>query len=235
MKISEHLPKWGCQATILFVSSFSRVLMMILKLKKTFHGYFRQLKRLNCLKAKEPLQRGKLLFTTKSLGNPGTHLTDSEEWKAESTLESPSGFEPGIPGLGIHHSNQISYFICFLTRHCYQMEYLALFWLDMNEYVKELHLFHDRALMLCLLWKLFHKHMAAGEDRHFPCFYLIVHTKNYIVNMIQSDTVVFIVVFIATAGHICSSTCNFSCTCYWEQMVGGSVVEGLMFELFLIF
>ena len=40
----------------------------------------------------EPLQGGNLLFTT---------LSTSEEWKAESTLEAPSGFEHRTPGLGI--------------------------------------------------------------------------------------------------------------------------------------
>ena len=29
----------------------------------------------------------------------------SKRWKAESTLEPPSGFEPRAPGLGIQHSN----------------------------------------------------------------------------------------------------------------------------------
>ena len=41
----------------------------------------------------EPLQGGSLLFTTKFPEIPGTHLSTSEGWKAESTLEPPSGFE----------------------------------------------------------------------------------------------------------------------------------------------
>ena len=32
-------------------------------------------------------------------------LSTSEGWKAESTLESPSGFEHGTPGLGIQRLN----------------------------------------------------------------------------------------------------------------------------------
>ena len=32
-------------------------------------------------------------------------LSTSEGWKAESTLEPPSGFEHGTPGLGIQHLN----------------------------------------------------------------------------------------------------------------------------------
>ena len=32
-------------------------------------------------------------------------LLTSEGWKAESTLEPPSGFEPGTHGLGIQHPN----------------------------------------------------------------------------------------------------------------------------------
>ena len=32
-------------------------------------------------------------------------LSTSEEWKAESTLEPPSGFEHVIPGLGIQRLN----------------------------------------------------------------------------------------------------------------------------------
>ena len=32
-------------------------------------------------------------------------LPTSEEWKTESTLEPPSGFEHGIPGLGIQRLN----------------------------------------------------------------------------------------------------------------------------------
>ena len=32
-------------------------------------------------------------------------LSTSEGWKTESTFESPSGFEHGVPGLGIHRLN----------------------------------------------------------------------------------------------------------------------------------
>ena len=32
-------------------------------------------------------------------------LLTSEGWKAESTLETPSGFKHGTPGLGIQHLN----------------------------------------------------------------------------------------------------------------------------------
>ena len=49
----------------------------------------------------EPLWGGSLLFTTKVPEIPGTHFIDLEGWMAESTLESPSDFEHGTPGLGI--------------------------------------------------------------------------------------------------------------------------------------
>ena len=32
-------------------------------------------------------------------------LSTSEEWKGESALEPPNGFERGTPGLGIQHLN----------------------------------------------------------------------------------------------------------------------------------
>ena len=64
---------------------------------------------LNCLNATETLEGGSLLFTTKFPESPGNRLIDfrstSEGWKAESTLEPPSGFEYGTPGLGIQHLN----------------------------------------------------------------------------------------------------------------------------------
>ena len=50
----------------------------------------------------EPLRRGSLLITMKLLV---LILSTSEGWKAESTLEPPSGFEHGNPGLGIQHIN----------------------------------------------------------------------------------------------------------------------------------
>ena len=50
----------------------------------------------------EPLRRGSLLFTMKLLV---LILSTSEGWKAESTLEPPSGFEHGNPGLGIQYIN----------------------------------------------------------------------------------------------------------------------------------
>ena len=51
----------------------------------------------------EPLCGGCLLFTTKSPEISGTHFIDIG--KAESTLEPPSGFGHGTPGLGIQHLN----------------------------------------------------------------------------------------------------------------------------------
>ena len=35
-------------------------------------------------------------------------LSTSEGWKAESTLEPPSGFEHGTPGLGIQRLNHLA-------------------------------------------------------------------------------------------------------------------------------
>ena len=52
-----------------------------------------------------PLWGGSLLFTTKFPDIPGTHFIDLEGWKAESTLEPPSAFEHGTPGLEIQHLN----------------------------------------------------------------------------------------------------------------------------------
>ena len=59
----------------------------------------------NCLKAIKALKWDSLLFTTKFLGIPGTHLINLAGWKTKLTLESPSSFEPGTSGLGIQHHN----------------------------------------------------------------------------------------------------------------------------------
>ena len=57
----------------------------------------------NCLMAAEPLRGGSLLFANKF------HLINicstSERWKVEPTLEPPSGFGDGNPGLGIQRLN----------------------------------------------------------------------------------------------------------------------------------
>ena len=58
----------------------------------------------NCLKAKAT-SRSSLLFTTSPQKFLVLSLSTSEAWKAESTLELPSGFEHGTPGLGIQHLN----------------------------------------------------------------------------------------------------------------------------------
>ena len=65
----------------------------IFKKKKLPQGYSRL----------EPLQGGSLFFTNKFPYIPVLILPTSEGWKAESTLEPPSGFEHGTPGLGIQH------------------------------------------------------------------------------------------------------------------------------------
>ena len=59
----------------------------------------------NCLKAAEPLWDGSLLFITKFPEILGTQLINLGRMKDESTLESPSGFQYKIPGLGIQHLN----------------------------------------------------------------------------------------------------------------------------------
>ena len=41
----------------------------------------------------------------------------SQGWKAESTLEPPSGFEPGNAGLGIQYSNHKAIFDLFPMRN----------------------------------------------------------------------------------------------------------------------
>ena len=43
----------------------------------------------------EPLRGGSLLFTTKFPEISGIHFIDMEGWKADSSLEPPSGFEHG--------------------------------------------------------------------------------------------------------------------------------------------
>ena len=53
---------------------------------------------LNCLKAKATSRRHLTLSSQKFLV---LTLPTPEGWKAESTLEPPSGFELGTPGLGI--------------------------------------------------------------------------------------------------------------------------------------
>ena len=49
----------------------------------------------------QPLRGGSLLFTTEFPDILVLTLSTSEGGKAELTLEPPSGFEHGIPGLGI--------------------------------------------------------------------------------------------------------------------------------------
>ena len=53
----------------------------------------------------EPLWGGSLLFTTEFPDILVLTLLTSEGWKAESTLELPSGFEHGTPGFGIQRLN----------------------------------------------------------------------------------------------------------------------------------
>ena len=55
----------------------------------------------NCLKAREPLWGGSLLFTTTFPEIPGTHLMNLRRMKDSVDLEPPNGFEHGTPGLGI--------------------------------------------------------------------------------------------------------------------------------------
>ena len=53
----------------------------------------------------EPLRGDSLLFTTKLQKFLVLILSTLEGWKADSTLELPSGFEYGTPGLGIQRLN----------------------------------------------------------------------------------------------------------------------------------
>ena len=61
----------------------------------SFHGLGSTAPRL------EPLRGGSLPFTTKFPETPGAHFINLGSLKAESTLEPPSGFEHGTPGLRI--------------------------------------------------------------------------------------------------------------------------------------
>ena len=53
----------------------------------------------------QPLRGGSLLFTIQFPEIPGAHFIDLGKMKAESTLETPSGFEHRTPGLGIQRLN----------------------------------------------------------------------------------------------------------------------------------
>ena len=59
----------------------------------------------NCLKATESLRGGSLLFVTKFQKFLVLILSPSEGWKAESTLELPTGFDHGTPELVIQRLN----------------------------------------------------------------------------------------------------------------------------------
>ena len=61
----------------------------------------------NCLKeVTKPLRGDSLLFTTKPLGVPRTHLINLGQMKSWCDERMKvSGLEPGPPELGIHHSN----------------------------------------------------------------------------------------------------------------------------------
>ena len=61
----------------------------------------------NCFKAKAPLRR-QFIFTTKFPEIPGTLLSTSEVWKAESTLHPPSGFQHWKPGLAIQRLDHLT-------------------------------------------------------------------------------------------------------------------------------
>ena len=50
----------------------------------------------------QPLRGGSLLFTIQFPESPGTHFIDLGRMKGRVTLEPPSGFEHGTPGLGIN-------------------------------------------------------------------------------------------------------------------------------------
>ena len=74
--------------------------------KKNLHGYFLWIA-FNYPKATEPLRGGSLLFYVLLSSQKFLVLIWStlEGWKAESTLEPPSGFEQRTPGFGIQHLN----------------------------------------------------------------------------------------------------------------------------------
>ena len=53
----------------------------------------------------EQLQGGSLLSISKFPDSPGTHFTNLGRMQGWLTLEPPSGFEYGTPGLGIQRLN----------------------------------------------------------------------------------------------------------------------------------
>ena len=60
---------------------------------------------IHCLKATEPLWRDSFLFTKSPQDFFALILLTLEEWKADSILEPPSGFELGTPGIEIQYLN----------------------------------------------------------------------------------------------------------------------------------
>ena len=54
-------------------------------------------------------------------------LSTSEGWEAESTLEPPSGFEHGFPGLGIQRRNHYAIAPLFLGQF-YILDRIVKFW-----------------------------------------------------------------------------------------------------------
>ena len=79
----------------------------------------------NCLIATQPLRGDSSLFNSGSQGFLVTIWSTSEGCKTELTLEPPSGFEPGTPGLEIQHLNHqaiarldLPIFFLYMSKHC---------------------------------------------------------------------------------------------------------------------
>ena len=95
-----------------------QVVMLLKNIMTSLYGWGSTASRL------EPLRGSNLLFPTKFLEIPGTILSTSERWKAESTLESSNGFEQGTPGLEIQRLNHEA--IAHISL-CYTQMYLHLY------------------------------------------------------------------------------------------------------------
>ena len=92
----------------IFVHIYNKIHMfkIIWLFSKNLYGPFLWMG-FNCLKATELTRGESLLFTTQFPGVLGTHLIDL--WKAESTLEPPSGFEAGTLCFYLFHRTTNEY------------------------------------------------------------------------------------------------------------------------------
>ena len=116
-----------CQIKDLMINTFSEN-----KLKKTFklYGPFLWMG-FNCLKAEEALRGNSLLFTTSPQKFLVLIWSTLEGWTAELTLEPPSGFEHGTPGLLFESLSNLRFYcsLCHINMENNQFWLLFVFYL----------------------------------------------------------------------------------------------------------